>query len=121
MKTCLIYQPAGIGDIMFCQGIVKYYINKGYKVIYPLNSNLLYLKDYLAYQNLEFYDKENDFPFKEHYNNSNPTILEGDFVFLNLDMAHNHPTTSGSIMTSKYELVGLDPTIWKDNFTFIIK
>jgi len=114
-KNCLIYQPAGIGDILFCQGIVKHYVNKGYNVIYPTNSNLFYLKDYLKHPGVTYYDKEDDFPFKDRYNNNNRSILDGDFVFVNLDKSQEHVPPSRGFMISKYEMVGLDHNIWKQN------
>jgi hypothetical protein len=43
----LINQPCGIGDIFFCQKIAHYYDHLGYRVIWPLKENLMYLKDYL--------------------------------------------------------------------------
>ena len=67
-KTCLIYQPAGIGDIFYCQAIAKHYVKSGYQVIYPLKSNITYLKDYLKYDGITFMDEASDFPYKDRYN-----------------------------------------------------
>ena len=37
MKPCLIKQPAGIGDIFFCQKIARYMMHHGYDVINTCN------------------------------------------------------------------------------------
>ena len=53
----LIFQPAGIGDIMFCQYICKHYVQKGYNVTYPLNL----LPPFLFEPNLiQFISKSNE-------------------------------------------------------------
>jgi len=115
-KTCLIYQPAGIGDIFFCQGIAKHYVNLGYEVIYPLKSNLMYLKDYLQYDGILFVNENSDFNYKEYYSNLRPSILEGNFIFLNLDHSQYFTNMQDNYMESKYKLVNLDYNIWRDNF-----
>lgn len=113
-KTCLIYQPAGIGDILYCQAIAKHYVNAGYHVIYPLKSNIMYLKDYLKYEGISFVDEESDFPYKESYNQGNDTNFDGDFIYLNLDQSQRRVGARNGYMLSKYELVGLDHKTWVD-------
>jgi len=113
-KTCLIYQPAGIGDILFCQAIVKHYIKLGYHVVYPVKSNLIYLKDYLVCDGLSIVDENSDFPYKERYNQGHNSVLNGDFVFINLDQSQNVVGWSDGFMLSKYKLVGLDYNMWSD-------
>lgn len=46
IKTCLIDQPAGIGDILFIQKIVKEY-QKKYKVYLPVKESISWLIEYL--------------------------------------------------------------------------
>lgn len=123
-KTCLIYQSVGIGDVFYCQGIGNHYLNQGYRVIWPLESHVFYIKDYINTPGIEFVDIQSDFPFKdvymEQYNNPwklYPCKLDGDFVFLPLGNAQ-HRVENSSLMISKYELVGLDFTTWWDNFSF---
>jgi len=114
-KTCLIYQPAGIGDVFFCQTIAKHYVNLGYQVIYPVKSNLIFLKDYLVYGGITIVDESGDFPYKEHYNQGGGSIMSGDFIYLNLDQSHRQGG-SGGYMLSKYSMVGLDYKTWIDGF-----
>ena len=56
MKPCLIKQPAGIGDIFFCQKIARYMIHHGYDVIWPVLPSISWIKDYI---------KDIDFPTVE--------------------------------------------------------
>ena len=113
-KTCLIYQPAGIGDILFCQSIAKHYVGLGYQVIYPVKSNLTYLKDYLIYDGVTFVDESSDFPYKEYYDQGGRSIMEGDFIYLNLDQSQSVVGLREGFMLSKYNLVGLDYNSWVD-------
>jgi hypothetical protein len=124
-QICLIYQPLGIGDVFYCQGIGKHYLNKGYRVIWPLASHVMYLKNYIDSPGIEFIDIASDFPEKEKYMeqyndpwNLHPMNTEGDFVFLSLSNAQ-YRVKDSSLMISKYELVGLDFHTWRDNFNFI--
>jgi len=48
MKICLINQPAGIGDIFFLQYVARKYLSMGYKVIWPLQERLLWIKDHIT-------------------------------------------------------------------------
>jgi hypothetical protein len=114
---CLVYQPLGIGDVFFCQGIGKYFLNKGYRVIWPLASQVMYLKEYINSPGIEFVNKDLDFPRKDFYIEQNPLVIEKDFVFLPLANA-SHRVPNSSLMYSKYELLGLDFNIWRDNFNF---
>ena len=56
MKPCLIKQPAGIGDIFFCQKIARYMMYHGYDVIWPVLPSISWIKDYI---------KDIDFPTVE--------------------------------------------------------
>jgi hypothetical protein len=116
-RICLIFQPLGIGDVFFCQGIGRHFANKGYRVIWPLASHVMYLQDYINSPDIEFVDMKSNFPKKEFYIEQNPLVIEEDFVFLPLANA-SHRVPNSSLMYSKYELVGLDLNIWRDNFNY---
>ena len=45
---CIIDQPAGLGDIFFCQKIGYHYQNQGYEIIWPVKSVYSYLSKYLT-------------------------------------------------------------------------
>jgi len=42
MKPCLIKQPAGIGDIFFCQKIARYMAYHGYQIIWPISPDIIW-------------------------------------------------------------------------------
>ncbi len=94
-KICLIFQPLGIGDVLYTQAIGQHYADKGYRVIWPLASQIMYIKDYISYPGIEFVNREVDFPRKDYYIETNTMILDGDFVFLPLaNASHRIPSTS---------------------------
>lgn len=122
--TCLIYQPLGIGDVFFCQGIGKHFARRGYNVVWPIASHVMYLKDYIQSPEVTFVDVQSDFPYKElymtQYNdpwNLHPMIQEEDFAFIPLSNAQ-YRVPSETLMISKYALVGLDFEQWRDDFNF---
>jgi UDP:flavonoid glycosyltransferase YjiC (YdhE family) len=53
-KICLIYQPAGIGDIFYSIGIARYYQKLGYRIIWPVTKEILDVCEQIP--NIEFYD-----------------------------------------------------------------
>lgn len=57
-KVCIIKQPAGIGDIFFCQKIAQSVREETEykKVIWPVASTYSYLKDYMIAEDVEFID-----------------------------------------------------------------
>jgi hypothetical protein len=112
-KICLIYQPAGIGDIFYSLGIAYHYKKQGYRIIWPVVKEILNLQPYI--KDIEFYDWESNFPKKEYYNHDNLKLIQDDdFVFLPIHRSTD--IIGGLIMPSKYELNKLDSKIWKENF-----
>lgn len=115
-KVCLINQPVGIGDVFFLQKMVDYYIGQGFFVYFPLASNLLYIKDYIIKENLQFCDVNDDFPFKQHFN-GHSFIQNENFVYVPAFFSDRF--IGGSCLESKYKLINLDFDNWQENFTFI--
>ena len=112
-KICLIYQPCGLGDILFIQKIVKHWTNLGFRVILPVVYELEWLNDYI--ENVDFIswgdqdrllthrDRLTEhviFPFKEKYNPFQPSEFTEDFVFINL-----FETPKDLVMKYKYQIV----------------
>ena len=54
-KICLINQPAGLGDILLCQKMAYYYIDKGYNILWPVNSRYNYLNEYIGNEKINFF------------------------------------------------------------------
>ena len=66
MKTLLIKQPAGFGDILFCQKIAKVFRERTeYKeIIWPVASVYSYIQEYMGNDNFHFPSEDEDFSFK---------------------------------------------------------
>lgn len=122
-KVCLIYQPAGIGDILFCQGIAKNFVDRGYRVIFPILNRLMFLQDYINNPGVEFVDEALEFEYKDKYNQSIGSYNEDNFSFVNTDTSTSQiPSNSPNgiyIMPSKYEHIGLNFREWSSGFNLI--
>ena len=115
MKPCLIKQPAGIGDIFFCQKIARLMMDQGYQVIWPLRPDIHWIKDYI--KDIYFPTTDDDFIGKDIYDRGAGAVVEEGGAFISpstADMTHN----DGKIMSSKYSMVGLDHSDWKEYFKF---
>lgn len=118
MKPVLIKQPKGLGDIFFCQKIACRLVERGHRVIWPVISKYIYVKDYLI-GNVEFVDIESNFDFKDIYTLCEKgRILEHDnCIIISTDGCKETEEMSG-VMIGKYNLVNLDHTDWKNYFQF---
>ena len=115
MKPCLIKQPAGIGDIFFCQKIARLMMDQGYQVIWPLRPDIHWIKDYI--KDIYFPTTDDDFIGKDIYDGGAGAVVEEGGAFISpstADITHN----DGKIMSSKYSMVGLDHSDWQDYFKF---
>ena len=115
MKPCLIKQPAGIGDIFFCQKIARLMIENGYDIIWPLRPDIYWIKDYI--KGIDFPTTDDNFIGKDIYERGAGAVIEENGAFISLataDFTHN----DGRIMSSKYSMLGLDHSDWKDYFKF---
>ena len=124
MKKYLIFkQPAGIGDILFCQKIAKVIQeNTEYKsVVWPVAPVYSYLEEYMGDDDLHFPVNTDDFPFKEVYESGSMHMLKSDdFLYIPLESSnfvsppctcHNNPRAYGHI---KYNFCNIDYLDWKD-------
>jgi hypothetical protein len=116
-KICVIKQPAGLGDIFSLQKVCRYYTSAGYDVIYPVLPQLLYIKDYIQYEGLNFISTEDDFHLKQLYltNHNIPVEIDGTHY---LPFEHASQNVSGCVIRAKYKLIGLDWEDWSDYFYF---
>ena len=127
MKTVLIKQPAGIGDILFCQKIAKVIQeNTEYKsVVWPVAPVYSYLEEYMGDDDLHFPVNTDDFPFKEVYESGSMQMLKSDdFLYIPLESSnfvsppctcHNNPRAYGHI---KYNFCNIDYLDWKDYLAY---
>lgn len=129
MYTILVRQPAGIGDIFFCQKLVNEIAQAArdihkeeVRIIWPVKPEFEYVKDYLLNTRCfptSYVSTLSDFPYKELYNSPQKTIhydVEEKLVFLPL---HGHDLLDASVMKSKYRFAGVDWEGWNDDFAFV--
>lgn len=118
-KICLIRQPAGLGDILFCQKIAYELAEKYGPVLWPVNSayTLLYQNVANKSPRVTFIDEGDVFPYKDVYLSDQIQISSSDdLVYIPLQHADKTAPTQSYLM-SKYKFVGLDFADWKDYFT----
>ena len=118
-RNCLIRQPAGLGDIIFCQKIANTFVQNGYKVWWPVIDHYYdAVNEHLAKDNnIEYCRQSDDFPLKEYFHSSikSPTRKYGtEDVYIPLQLADLKHTTE-SIMYAKYKLVGMDFSDWREH------
>lgn len=114
-KICLINQPAGLGDIFFLQKFVNKKILEGFKVIYPTLPSLIYVREYIKKDGLEFYSFSEDFPYKGLMNHHE--IIKNDEVeYYPFNVADRY--IGGSCMEAKYSFVQDDYNGWQEHFTW---
>lgn len=118
-KICLIRQPAGLGDIFFCQKIAHHFNEMGYEIIWPIKTDFYYLQSYLNNDSITYIPDNLSFPYKDLYTNMSikepVTDKDKTFIFLPL---HGGVLTDDSVMISKYNSVRLDWKDWKKYFEF---
>jgi hypothetical protein len=119
MKVGLIYQPCGLGDILFMQKLGYHIHDQGYKVYWPVIHEFKWLNDYI--DDFEFVSWEDEgnptstipdapqFPFKEEYVLGAPNKITDELYFLQGCGYHEQ-------MKGKYERAGVD---WQDYGDYI--
>lgn len=115
MKICLIKQPAGIGDVFFCQKIARVMMQNRYQVVWPLRNDITWIREYIP--DIYFPSVEDLFPGKDIFEQGAGFVIEDNGAFISTataDMTHN----DGRIMSSKYSMLGIDYSDWKDYFKF---
>lgn len=115
-KICLIRQPAGIGDIIFCQKIAYTYQDKGYDILWPVSKYYIdVVNKYMG--NFNYVSEDEDFPYKKLYLDEEiKEIYETDECLV--IPLHGHEMLDRSVMVSKYVLVNIDYKDWKNFFNF---
>lgn len=113
-KKVLIKQPAGIGDVFYLQKMAHLLRENGYSIIWPLRSDILWIKDYI--DGIEFCSVDDDFYAKEFYLNTREFVVESeDFLFLSPDGIQFQ---GKRIMESKYLMIGQTDSDWYNYFNF---
>ena len=118
MPSCLIRQPAGLGDIFYIQKICEHYSRLGYKVYLPVTQYYYdVVKKYIISPNVNFCSENESFPMKELYYSSFMKPLKnktGD-LYIPLQYAnYGHP--EDVILYSKYKMANVSFEDWRDFF-----
>lgn len=115
MKPCIIKQPAGIGDVFFCQKIARVMMSQKYQVIWPLRPDIHWIGEYI--RDIYFPTTEDSFPGKEIFDTAAGYVIEDEGAFISLATA-NFTHNDGKIMSSKYSMLGIDHSDWQEYFKF---
>ena len=116
MKTCLIKQPAGLGDIFYTQKIAKKVLSakKADKIIWPIVDDFMYIKDYLIGQENIEYVKQSEYLMEELVDSF---TTQQNYIEIDLGDAQLVHQNIGA-MLAKYKLVNLSDNDWLDYFDF---
>jgi len=113
-KSVIIWQPFGLGDCIFSQGIAHHYIDGGYKVYWPVVRH--YLMDLQrAYPDVYWLD-ENMYLSPDRHN-----VAQVKYDLLHSLMAPIHRSMEfegvryDRVMRAKYDMYGLDWTKWREH------
>lgn len=111
LKTVLINQPAGLGDILFCQKIGEHYKSKGHRVIWPVIPEYRYVGDYL--KNFEYPVITSSFDGDYFFRNCGRAKLKNieenkDYIFHPSDKIY----LGNGVLVDKYIFSGIDVTDW---------
>jgi hypothetical protein len=114
-KEVVFLQFAGLGDVLFIEPLYRHYHEKGYKVIAPVNDDIIWIQEYIPY--VEFHKKSQ---FRYSYE----TVQQANDGRLHLPTRFSHPLLRGYDlhygdarqfwMPDKYTFLGLPVEKWKE-------
>lgn len=115
-KVCLIYQPLGLGDIIWVQPIVDTIIADGYEVYYPVG-DVYYeiVSSYIKKKNLNWVRESDSFPLKQYYGSVNVHQSETE-LYVPLSYADRYVPQS-SVMISKYYFLSVPIRDYRKSFS----
>ena len=114
-KNCLIYQPLGLGDIIWILPIVDTIIESGYTVYYPVG-DVYYnmVSTYIEKENLIWVRESDDFPLKQYYGQFNVVDNETE-LYLPIRYADRY-FPNCSTMIAKYYFLSIPIGDWRKSF-----
>lgn len=115
-KKCLIYQPLGLGDIIWILPIVDTIIESGYVVYYPVGA-VYYdmVSTYIQKDNLIWVRESDDFPLRKYYGQLN-VVDNGDELYLPISYADRY-FPNCSTMIAKYYFLSIPIGDWRKSFS----
>lgn len=110
-------QFQGLGDILFCEPIAKYYHNNGEnEIIWPIAGDFLWLREYFPYINFVNWQEFN-FPYESTYHGQvTENEIHVPLRFANPIVRNLHPhdySDQFHTMVDKYRMVNLPLDMWK--------
>lgn len=123
-KIGMIYQPCGLGDILFLQKLAHHMKDEGYDVYWPVVHELEKLNDYIPEFNFISWSDEGNlltrpplpdnvnFPYMNSYLPETATSKTDEFYFFQ-GFVNVNP-----IMAGKYNTIGMDWKDWRDYVRF---
>jgi hypothetical protein len=113
-KNCLIFQPIGLGDIIWVQPIVNKYIEDGYTVYYPVNDFYFELvKEYIKTDGLIWVRESDDFPMRKYLGHE-LAAKEGEDIYIPLTYSDCYARTGP--MIAKYFYTNTPAGDWRKGF-----
>ena len=121
MPKCVIRQPAGLGDILFCHKIAYTMFQEGYEIHWPI-ADCYYdaVQKYLDTDFINFCREKDNFPMKEFYNSHlhAPIYTQTtNDIYLPLQHSDLNFSRDESVMKVKYKILGIDHDDWQKFFT----
>ncbi|NCV16046.1 MAG: hypothetical protein EBV49_16460, partial [Betaproteobacteria bacterium] len=108
----VVNQPLGLGDIIFVQSILDYFVSNGKKVIFPISR--IYYKAVLRHMRspgVHYVEEETLFPMKEFFNRKDFVLRERN-LYVPLTWSYVH-FPKAPVAVSKYLLLGLPIMDWR--------
>jgi hypothetical protein len=113
MKTALIKQPIGIGDVFYLQKFAYIIKSKGYNIIWPLREDILWIANYIS--GIDFCSLNDNFFGIDAYYSGHYILDRHDLLFLSPD---GFRVPGRRIMESKYLLINESDHDWFDYFIY---
>ncbi len=114
----ILNQYQGLGDILFCEPIARYYKHKGAsEIIWPVLSEFLWLKEYLPYINFVDRNHFNMDYESTYFGNIGPSTLYVPLRFANPIFRNLHPhdySDQYHTMLDKYRMLNLPEDMWRN-------
>lgn len=117
MINCILDQPCGLGDIFFCLKIAYTLKENGYNIIWPVNDNLIYIKDYLP-NYINFIKLSDEYSFKEYFNGHNTSTLENSNNEIYIPLRNANFLYGRPVLQAKYKMLDINYEDWLDFFEF---
>jgi hypothetical protein len=123
-KICVINQAAGLGDVLWEQKIAHHFNSLGYRVIWPIVEPYDMIGDYIKSDWCEFVKLGvDDYPFKNIWDDKTskidfPVEWPGGHLYLPLGTINRY-WENKPLMHTKYSILGLDWSDWKDYINYV--